>query len=91
MGLTFPHWQGQRQNQGKPLRERRPGVIAVGLVLLAPEFGGHFCVSSEHWRWCGLPDFCLSERGEQGSAVCAAGPAVSIAQEKVSLLLSLCQ
>lgn len=67
-------------------------MIAVDLLLLAPKVGGHFCVSSGHWRWCGLPDFsCISERGEQGSAVCTAAPAVSIAQEKVSLQLSLCQ
>lgn len=49
-------------------------VIAVDLLLLAPEVGGCFCVSSGHWRWCGLPDFCLSERGGQGTAVCAPGP-----------------
>lgn len=50
-------------------------MIEVDLLLLAPEAGGHFCVSSVHWRWCGLPDFsCLSERGERGSAVCTPGP-----------------
>lgn len=70
--MRYLHWQGQRER--KPQWGRKPGVVAVDLLLLAPEVGGCFCVSSGDWRWWGLPGFCLSERGGQGTAVCAPGP-----------------
>jgi len=76
---SFPHWQGQRQSQRKPQWGEGPGAIEKDLLLLAPAaaWGEELClcISSGHWRWCGLSDLpCPSRRGEQGSALCKPGP-----------------
>lgn len=47
--------------KAKPQWGRRPGVIAVDLLLLAPEVGRHFCVTSGHWRCLTSPAFKKEE------------------------------